>query len=137
MAIYLQVRAASIHLMLDALHVHEVLNSDTVLSGASDHAQWRDDVISTVDLAKLFGLSGGNIAMGVVYTTGNESRPVMLLIDEVLGLKDLQAAQWSRLPRIPSGSALFFNSVWLEGDTQRQSFRLRHPLDNPLFGISA
>lgn len=137
MAIYLQVRVANVHLMLDALHVHEVLSLDTVLAGASDHAQWRDDVISTVNVAALFGLPGAHIAMGVVYTPSETSAPVMLMFDEVLGLKDMRPSDWHPLPRIPASSARFFDWVWLESADQRQSFRLRHPLVNALLGITA
>lgn len=135
MAIYLQVRIASVHLMLDALHVHEVLSLDTILSGAGDHAQWREDVISTVNLARLFGLPEHNLAMGVVYSTAVESRPAMLMLDEVMGLKDMQTQDWRAFPRIPSASAQFFDRVWLEETAQRQSFRLRHPLPPELLGL--
>jgi len=135
MAIYLQVRVASVHLMLDALHVHEILSLDAVLSGANDHAQWRDDVISTVNLARQFGLPDHNTTMGVIYSTATDSRPVMLMLDEVLGLKDLKETEWRAFPRIPSASAQFFDRVWLEEAVQRQSFRLRHPLQNDLLGL--
>lgn len=137
MAIYLQVRIASVCLMLDALHVHEVLSLDTVLAGSGDHVQWRDDVISAVNLATLFGQADDQIAMGVVYTSSDNARPVMLKVDEVMGLKDMRPNDWQHLPRIPASSARFFDLVWLEADAQRQSFRLRHPLESPLLGIQA
>lgn len=137
MAIYLQVSVASVTLMLDALHVHEVLSLDAVLAGSGEHVQWRDDVISAVNLAALFGQVDDQVAMGVVYTASDNARPVMLKVDEVLGLKDLRPNDWQHLPRIPASSARFFDLVWLEDAPQRQSFRLRHPLDSQLLGVHA
>lgn len=128
MAIFLQVRASGLHLMLDALHVHEVLGLEPSGEGARTHVQWRHDVLAAIDVARLLGVEPGQPGMGVVYSPDEGSLPVMLLVDEVLGLKNLQTQDWSELPRIPTNSAQLFDKVWLEPDAQRQSLRLRHPL---------
>jgi len=133
MAIFLQVRASGLHLMLDALHVHEVLGMDPAGDAARTHVQWRHDVLAAVDVARLLGVEPAEPCMGVVYSPDDGPLPVMLLVDEVLGLKSLQTQDWSELPRVPASTAQLFDKVWLEPDAQRQSLRLRHPIGAALF----
>jgi chemotaxis signal transduction protein len=135
MAIFLQVRASGLHLMLDALHVHEVLGQEPAGEGSRTHVQWRNDVLAAIDVARLLGVEPGQPGMGVVYSPDEGPLPVMLLVDEVLGLKNLQAQDWNELPRIPTHSAQLFDKVWLEPEVQRQSLRLRHPLAATLFAV--
>lgn len=136
MAIFLQVRASSLHLMLDALHVHEVLGLDTLAEAARQHVQWRNDVLAAVDVARLLEVPRSQPGMGVVYSPDDGPVPVMLLVDEVLGLRNLQDQDWNELPRVPLHTAQFFDKVWIEPDAQRQSLRLRHPIDIGRFGAS-
>lgn len=133
MAIFLQVRTGQLHLMLDALQVHEVMGLDALVDGAQGHVQWRDQVLMAVDVGEFFCLPRVTPVMGVVYSPDDGQLPVLLKVEEVLGLRDLQMAQWGRLPVLPARTAGFFDAVWLEPESSRQSFRLRHPLDLETF----
>ncbi len=133
MAIFLQVRTGQLHLMLDALQVHEVFGLDTLVDGAQGHVQWRDQVLNGVDVGEFFCLPHAQPVMGVVYTPDLGEQPLLLKVEEVLGLRDLAAAHWSRLPVLPARTHAFFDAVWLEPALSRQSFRLRHPIDLETF----
>jgi chemotaxis signal transduction protein len=133
MAIFLQVRSGQLHLMLDALQVHEIIGLDALVDGAQGHVQWRDQVLMAVDAGDFFCLPHAQPVMGVVYVPDAGSQPLMLKVEEVLGLRDLGAADWGRLPALPSRTREFFESVWLEPEASRQSFRLRHPIDLETF----
>jgi chemotaxis signal transduction protein len=128
MAVFLQVRTGRLHLMLDALQVHEVVGLEGVIDGAQGHAQWRDQVLTSIDLGEFFCLPHMPPLMGVVYSPDADSEPVLLKVEEVLGLRDLGAQQWRQLPYLPQRSRVFFESVWLEPEHDRQSFRLIHPI---------
>lgn len=133
MAIFLQVRTGQLHLMLDALQVHEVIGLDALVDGAQGHVQWREQVLIGVDAGEFFCLPHAQPTMGVVYSPGKDGQPLLLKVEEVLGLRDLGKSQWGRLPNLPPRTAGFFDAVWLEPEASRQSFRLRHPLDLETF----
>ena len=133
MAIFLQVRTGRLHLMLDALQVHEVVGLEGVIDGAQGHAQWRDQVLTSLDLGEFFCLPHMPPVMGVVYSPEVDGEPVLLKVEEVLGLRNLGAQQWRQLPYLPQRSRVFFESVWLEPEHDRQSFRLTHPIDAHTF----
>jgi chemotaxis signal transduction protein len=128
MAIFLQVRSGPVHVLLDALSVHEVLGLEGLIDGAQGHVQWREDVLSAVNMAQLLGFTAPVPEMGVVYSPEDHALPIMLLVEEVLGLKNLDKHHWSAMPRIPTESALFIDGVWLEPEAQRQSFRFKRPM---------
>ncbi|MEY4471173.1 MAG: hypothetical protein RIT20_1514 [Pseudomonadota bacterium] len=128
MAIYLQVRSGPVYLMLDALAVHEVLGLEGQIDGAQGHVEWRDDVLSAINMAELLGFEAPAPVMGVVYTPEDDGQPIMLMVEEVLGLKNLSAQDWSKMPRIPADSARYIDGVWLEPQHERQSFRFRRPM---------
>lgn len=128
MAMYLQLRVGPVHLLLDALKVHEIMGLDSVVRGAQDHVQWRDDVLQFLDLGPFLQLQGEAASMAVVYSPAEDAPPMVLGVSEVLGLRALQSRDWSPMPRLPAASAAFFDAVWLEPQHQRQSFRLRYPL---------
>jgi len=128
MAIYLQVRSGPVHILLDALSVHEVLGLAGLVDGAQGHVQWRDDVLSAVNMGELLGFSAPAPEMGVVYSPQDQGLPIMLMVEEVLGLKNLDKHHWSAMPRIPADSALYIDGVWLEPEASRQSFRFKRPM---------
>lgn len=133
MAIFLQVRVGAVHLLLDALRVSEVMGMDTLTLGAQGHVEWRRDVLHAVDLGDFLQVPHDAPDMGVVYSPDDSTTPLLLKVNEVLGLRDLVASDWHALPRIPVASAAFFESVWLEPHHDRQSFRLRHPIELEIF----
>ncbi len=128
MAVFLQVRTGRLHLMLDALQVHEVVGLEGLVDGAQGHAQWRDQVLTALELGEFFGLPHLPPVMGVVYSPGDDGEPLLLKVEEVLGLRNLEPRQWRALPHLPQRSRVFFESVWLEPEHDRQSFRLIHPI---------
>ncbi len=133
MAIFLQVRTGELHLMLDALQVHEVFGLEALVDGAQGHVQWRDQVLIGVDAGEFFCLPHAQPLMGVVYTPDLGTQPLLLKVEEVLGLRDLGPADWGRLPALPPRTREFFDAVWLQPEASRQSFRLRHPIDLETF----
>jgi chemotaxis signal transduction protein len=133
MAIYLQIRTGQLHLMLDALQVHEIMGLEGVIDGAQGHAQWRDQVLTSVDVGDFFQLPHAPAQMAVIYSPSEQAEPVLFKVEEILGLRELQDRQWGRLPALPPQSMAFFDAVWLEPERERQSFRLRHPLDLDTF----
>lgn len=133
MAIYLQLRVGPVHLLLDALRVHEVMGADTLSQGGQGHVQWRDEVLHFVDMGAFLQLPTEAATMAVVYSPDENGQSLMLGVSEVLGLRDLHAEDWRPMPRLPVASAAFVDAVWLEPELQRQSFRWRYPIAIEVF----
>lgn len=135
MAIYLQVRAGQIHLLLDALSVHEILGLDALAEGGGAHCAWRSEVLQSVNLGEFFGSASLAPGMGVVYTPDRETAPLMLKVDEVVRLRELRAADWSSLPRLPEQTLVFLDAIHVDGASGQQIYRLRSPLASALFAV--
>lgn len=137
MAIYLQVRAGQIHLLLDALSVHEIMGLDALAEGGGAHCEWRSQVLQSVNLGEFFGSASEAPGMGVVYTPDREAAPLMLKVDEVLRLRELRPADWSALPRLPEQTLVFFDAIHVDGASGQQIYRLRSHLAPALFAAVA
>jgi len=124
MAIYLQVRAGPVHVLLDALAVHEVLSLDKLNSGAGDHCEWRNTVLKALNLAAFLGFDASKPDMGVVFGSDQVALPVMLQVDEVIRLRDLRPADWSPLPHVPMATRQYFDAIYLDADGVTQVYRL-------------
>ena len=124
MAIYLQVRAGPVHVLLDALAVHEVLSLDKLNSGAGDHCEWRHSVLKALNLAAFMGFDSSKPDMGVVFGSDPAALPVMLQVDEVIRLRDLRPADWSPLPHVPMATRQYFDAIYLDADGVTQVYRL-------------
>ncbi len=98
MAIYLQVRAGPVGLLLDALRVHEVITLPDDFRADQAFADWRGRVLHVVRLAGQLQLPPGEPAQGVVYSPSEGDEPVMLCLDEVARLRNLEGADWNALP---------------------------------------
>lgn len=133
MAMFLQIRTGGLYLMVDALRVHEVLGLEGLVAGAQGHAQWRGQVLNCVDLGDFFRLPHAQPQMAVVYNPARTGDPLVLQVEEVLGLRNLEGRQWGQLPQLPAPIEQFFDAVWLETEHSRQSFRLRYPIDLDTF----
>jgi hypothetical protein len=134
MAIYLQVRAGPLHLLVDALGVHEVLSlGDLAVGGQGGHIEWRHQVINAVAVHTFFGQEKGQRLMGVVYSATEGETPLMLEVDEVVGLRNITANQWLPMPRLPQASQVFFDALIGDLASDVQVYRLRRPLDSLLF----
>jgi chemotaxis signal transduction protein len=134
MAIYLQVRTGPVQLLVDALGVHEVLSLDGLQEGGQGHIEWRDQVLQAVPMHQFLGQPSGECLMAVVYSAGQEDEPPLLLqVDEVVGLRTISATDWLQMPRLPDATAVFFDALIDNPNSPAQVYRLRRPLANALF----
>jgi hypothetical protein len=134
MAIYLQVRAGPLQLLVDALGVHEVLSlDDLAVGGQGGHVEWRQQVINSVAVHTFFGQAQGQRLMGVVYSVAEGEPPLMLEVDEVVGLRNITPTQWLPMPRLPQASQVFFDALIGDPGSDAQVYRLRRPLHPVLF----
>ena len=134
MAIYLQVRAGKLQLLVDALGVHEILSlSDLPVGGQGEHVEWRQQVLNSVPVHAFFAQNQGERVMGVVYSATEGAQPMMLEVDEVVGLRNIGPADWLPMPRLPSETAIFFDALVNDLKSESQVYRLRRPLEASLF----
>lgn len=134
MAIYLQVRAGSLGILLDALRVHEVVFIGESVRADQAYAEWRGQVLPVVWLARHLQLPEGACEQAVVYSPDDGLPPLMLHVDEVARLRTLEPGQWSALPRVPSRTAEMFDAVYWDEDSREQFYRLRRRLEPALLG---
>jgi hypothetical protein len=134
MAIYLQVRAGNLQLLVDALGVHEILSlSDLPVGGQGEHVEWRQQVLNSVPVHSFFAQDQGERVMGVVYSATEGDTPMMFEVDEVIGLRNIGHKDWLPLPRLPSETMVFFDALVNDLKTNAQVYRLRRPLEASLF----
>lgn len=134
--LYLQLRAGPIHLMVDASAVHEVVTQDPQQGADRIHVQWRGAVLAVVPLARFLGFGHAPSAAGIVYAPDADAVPVMLAIDEVVGLQQAMTNAWRRLPPVPEATARLFDAVYLDPHHPgRLAYRLRQDLDPNSFGL--
>lgn len=136
MAMYLQVRAGPLGILLDALRVHEVVLLGQPLREDQAFAQWRDQVLCVVRLADHLQLHGSEGHQAVIYSPGQGLEPAMLIVDEVLRLRHLEPGHWSTMPTVPARTAALFDAVFWDESNSQQVFRLRSEVPPALLGIS-
>lgn len=132
MSRYLQIKVEDIYVLLPALQVHEVAQTDALVTQADAHVVWRDQVIALVDLGqKLNRPACAKRGYGVVYSLDDgEQAPVMLQVDEVLGLRSPLSSDMRLLPSVTAETAAWFDGLWLEPpEGERRSYFLRHPIE--------
>jgi len=118
MAQFLHIRVEDIDLLLPALQVHEVIGLEQTNRSAEDHAIWRDEVIASCDLGHL--LQRCDTALrhrqyGVVYSPDDsDGLPVLMLIDEVLGLRNPTREQLHKLPGVVTAAHGLFDGIWID-----------------------
>ena len=134
MAIYLQVRAGNLQLLVDALGVHEILSlSDLPVGGQGEHVEWRQQVLNSVPVHTFFAQEQGERNMGVVYSASDGVSPMMLEVDEIVGLRNIGPQEWLPMPRLPAETMVFFDALVDDLKTDAQVYRLRRPLEVSLF----
>jgi chemotaxis signal transduction protein len=120
MAQFLHIRVEDIDLLLPALQVHEVIGLEQHGGSAEDHAIWRDQVIARCDLGKILQRCNAAAATrpyGVVYSPDDsDAQPVLMLIDEVLGLRNPKREQLHKLPGAMSTAHGLFDGIWIDND---------------------
>lgn len=134
MAIYLQVRAGDLQLLVDALGVHEILSlGDLPVGGQGEHVEWRQQVLNSVAVHSFFAQVQGERLMGVVYSTTEGDAPLMLEVDEIIGLRNIGPKDWLPMPRLPQETMVFFDALVNDLKSDAQVYRLRRPLEASLF----
>ena len=134
MAIYLQVRAGNLQLLVDALGVHEILSlNDLPVGGQGEHVEWRKQVLNSVPVHSFFAQEQGERVMGVVYSATEGDSPMMLEVDEIVGLRNIGPKDWLPMPRLPAETMVFFDALVDDLKTDAQVYRLRRPLEASLF----
>lgn len=138
MAIFLQVRAGPVHVLLDSAGVHEVTGLDQLRSSERGFYEWRESVLKGLNLAAFLGLAERSSGLhdredeapkfAVVYSPSDHEAPFLFEVDEVVWLKDLHKTAWLNVEALPRRTAHFFDGVSLNEDGVTQAFRLRRPL---------
>lgn len=134
-ALFLQVRAGPLHLMLDAGAIREVLTRDVGTAVDARQAQWRGDVLPVIPLAGFLGFAGELPEIGVVYALADGLPPVMFGVDEVIGLRPAGTSSWRSTPRLPREAAALFDAVYVDAARELLAYRLRAGLDPSRFGL--
>jgi chemotaxis protein histidine kinase CheA len=135
MAQYLHIRVDDIDLLLPALQVHEVIGLEHQDRKADDHAIWRDQVIASCDLGQVLQRSNTAASTrhyGVVYSPNDsDALPVLMLIDEVLGLRNPKREQLHRLPGAMSTAHGLFDGIWIDSEQSLKAYcvKAQLPLD--------
>ncbi|WP_416545128.1 chemotaxis protein CheW [Limnohabitans sp. DCL3] len=119
MAQFLHIRVEDIDLLLPALQVHEVIGLEQRTRSAEDHAIWRDQVIASCDLGFILQRCSSALShrhYGVVYSpdASSDVQPVLMLIDEVLGLRNPTRDQLHKLPGIVTTAHGLFDGIWID-----------------------
>lgn len=118
MAQFLHIRVEDIDLLLPALQVHEVIGLEQQERAAEDHAIWRDQVIASCDLGHVLQRcphAAPQRPYGVVYSPDDsDALPILMLIDEVLGLRSPLAEQLHKLPGAVSPAHGWFDGIWID-----------------------
>jgi chemotaxis signal transduction protein len=117
MAQYLHIRVEDIDLLLPALQVHEVIGLEHKESQSDGHAIWRDEVIAAFDLGQILHRCSTATARdyGVVYSPDDsDAPPVLMAIDEVLGLRNPLRDQLHKLPGAMTTAHTLFDAIWID-----------------------
>ncbi|MEK7344209.1 MAG: chemotaxis protein CheW [Pseudomonadota bacterium] len=137
MAQYLHVRVEDVALLLPALQVHEVIGLENQGPHADGHMIWRDQTIMAFDLGYVLRRCNAAVptrAYGVVFSPDDsDAPPVLMAIDEVLGLRNPRREQLQRLPSVKTVAHDWFESIWIDDQLGAQAYCLKTQLSPSLF----
>lgn len=136
MAQYLHIRVEDIDLLLPALQVHEVIGLEHQERQADGHVLWRDQVIAACDLGQVLQRCSTAKARdyGVVFSPDDsEAPPVLMMIDEVLGLRNPRPQQLHRLPGVKTGAHDLFDAIWIDNLLGLKAYCVKAQLSPSLF----
>ena len=131
MAQFLHIRVEDLDLLLPALQVHEVIALETDKGQGEAHALWRGQVLSRCDLGQILQRCSGSKrrAYAVIYSADKmDASPVLMLIDEVLGLRKPQPGQMHKLPGIKTDAHRWFEALWVDNQLGFKAYCVRSPL---------
>jgi chemotaxis signal transduction protein len=132
MAQYLHIRVEDVALLLPALQVHEVIGLDNQNHAADGHVIWRDQAIMACDLGHVLQRCNAPVTTrgyGVVFSADNDDvPPVLMRIDEVLGLRNPRREQLHRLPGVKTTAHELFDAIWIDQALGLQAYCLKEQL---------
>ena len=137
MAQYLHIRVEDIDLLLPALQVHEVIGLEHKESQSDGHAIWRDEVIAAFDLGQILHRCSTAAARdyGVVYSPDDsDALPVLMLIDEVLGLRNPTREQLHKLPGVMTTAHGLFDGIWIDNKLGLKAYCVKTQLPADFLG---
>lgn len=138
MAQFLHIRVEDIDLLLPALQVHEVIGLEQTQRSAEDHAIWRDQVIASCDLGHILQRCPTALThrhYGVVYSPDeSDGLPVLMLIDEVLGLRNPAREQLHKLPGGLSMAHGLFDGIWIDNKLGHKAYCVKTKLPEDFWG---
>lgn len=132
MAQFLHIRVEDVDLLLPALQVHEVISLDTDAPSSDAHALWRDQILASCDLGQILQrcTTPKSRAYGVVYSPDqSDALPVLMLIDEVLGLRKPKPEQLHRLPGIKNTAHQWFDALCVDNKLGFKAYCVRATLE--------
>lgn len=132
MAQFLHIRVEDVDLLLPALQVHEVISLDMAAQTSDAHALWREQILASCDLGQILQrcTAPKNRAYGVVFSPdASDALPVMMLIDEVLGLRKPRPEQLHRLPGVKTAAHQWFDALWVDIQLGFKAYCVRTPLE--------
>jgi len=132
MAQYLHIRVEDVDLLLPALQVHEVISLDMAARSSDAHALWREQILTSCDLGQILQRCPApkSRAYGVVFSPDeSDALPVMMLIDDVLGLRKPRAEQLHRLPGAKTAAHQWFDALWVDNALGLRAYCVRTPLE--------
>ena len=135
MALFLHIRVEDLDILLPALQVHEVIGLDPDKRQGETHAVWREQVLVSYDLGQTLQRckQPNNRAYGVVFSADEtDAPPVLMLIDEVLGLRKPKPEQLHRLPGVKTAAQRWFEALWVDNQLGFKGYCVRTPLTNEL-----
>jgi len=137
MAQYLHIRVEDIDLLLPALQVHEVIGLEHTQNQSDGHAIWRDDVIAAFDLGHILQrcTTASTRNYGVVYSIDDsDATPVLMAIDEVLGLRNPLRDQLHKLPGAMTTAHSLFDAIWIDNKLGLKAYCVKAKLPADILG---
>lgn len=129
---FLHIRVEDVDLLLPALRVHEVISLDTDTRPYEAHALWREQVLTCCDLGQILQrcTAPKGRAYGVVYSPDEtDTPPVLMLIDEVLGLRKPKPEQLHRLPGVKTAAHQWFDALCVDNKLGFKAYCVRATLE--------
>lgn len=136
MAQYLHIRVEDVDLLLPALQVHEVIRLEHQERQADGHVLWRDQVIAACDMGEMLQrcTTAPTRDYGVVFSPDNsDALPVLMVIDEVLGLRNPRREQLHRLPGRQTAAHDVFDAIWIDNKLGLQAYCVKAQLSPRVF----
>jgi len=123
---YLHIVCLPYHLLVDARHVREVLESE-VTDARNIHGccLWHDNSVRVLDLRITLGETAPPLPHGGLVFAESETDGIMLLCDKVLGFVQVDDSDFSNLPHSIGQIANLVDAVVPDATTGQLLFHLK------------